>query len=281
MLDWVRFQRFLCNALFLIAYSGPIYTKIMRLTSSEITTIKQTAKHVFGDTAKIYLFGSRVDDSKKGGDIDLYVIPENQDNLYGKKIKFLTALDRALGEQKIDVVIAKDKNRPIEKEAIAKGIELNLENLKLEKFLNECDKHLQRINEAYSDMSLFMPLTGTKYENLSKDDVQAIDQYLFRFSKLQDSMGEKLFKVLLGRFEENTDKLPFLAVIKNLEKYLEMDIANEWHDLRKIRNQLAHDYEDDAIEMANIINLIYAKKEVIESIYLTIKAKYFNYTNVQ
>ena len=54
-----------------------------------------------------------------------------------------------------------------------------------------------------------------------------------------------------------------------------MDIANEWQDLRKIRNQLAHEYEDDAIEMANIINLIYAKKGVIESIYLTIRAKCF------
>lgn len=52
-----------------------------------------------------------------------------------------------------------------------------------------------------------------------------------------------------------------------------MDIADEWHDLRKIRNQLAHEYEDDAIEMANIINLIYAKKELIENIYLTLKAK--------
>ena len=122
-------------------------------------------------------------------------------------------------------------------------------------------------------MSAFMPLTAAKYENLSKDDVQAIDQYLFRFSKLQDSMGEKLFRVLLGRFEENTDRLSFLDVINKLEKYVAMDIANEWHDLRKIRNQLAHEYEDDAIEMANIINLIYAKKEAIESIYLVLKAK--------
>ena len=245
----------------------------MRLSTFEITAIKQNAKNIFGDAAKVYLFGSRVDDSKKGGDIDLYVISENQDNLYEKKIKFLSALDMSLGEQKIDVVIAKDKKRPIEQEAIAKGIELNFENLKLEKILRECDKHLQRINEAYSDMSTFMPLTAAKYENLSKNDVQAIDQYLFRFSKLQDSMGEKLFRVLLGKFEENTDRLPFLDVVNKLEKYVATDITNEWHDLRKIRNQLAHEYEDDAIEMANIINLIYAKKEAIESIYLVLKAK--------
>jgi hypothetical protein len=122
-------------------------------------------------------------------------------------------------------------------------------------------------------MTVFMPLTATKYENLSKDDVQAIDQYLFRFSKLQDSMGEKLFRVLVARFEGNIDRLSFLDVIKKMEKYIDMDIANEWQDLRNIRNQLSHEYEDDAIEMANSINLIYAKKEVIEGIYLAIKAK--------
>jgi predicted nucleotidyltransferase len=243
----------------------------MRLTLFEISTIQHNAQNIFGNTVKVYLFGSRVDDNKKGGDIDLYLVPENTDNLYEKKIKFLSALDSALGEQKIDVVIAKDKARPIEKEAIAKGIELNLENIKIEKIFKECDKHLQRINEAHSDMSAFMPLTATKYENLSKDEVQAIDQYLFRFAKLQDSMGEKLFKLLVGRFEENADKLPFLDVIKKIEKYTDMDIVNEWQDLRNIRNQLAHEYEDDAIDMANSINLIYAKKEVIEGIYSTIK----------
>jgi len=72
----------------------------MRLTTFEITAINQNAKNIFGDAAKVYLFGSRIDDSKKGGDIDLYVISENQDNLYEKKIKFLNALDISLGEQK-------------------------------------------------------------------------------------------------------------------------------------------------------------------------------------
>lgn len=113
----------------------------MRLTSFEINAIKQNATSVFGDGVKVYLFGSRTDDNKNGGDIDLYVIPEDQDSLYEKKIKFLSVLGVSLGEQQIDVVVSKDKNRPIEKEAIATGIELNIENIKLEKILNECDKH--------------------------------------------------------------------------------------------------------------------------------------------
>ncbi|MGZ5026055.1 MAG: hypothetical protein ACXV9T_02680, partial [Methylobacter sp.] len=189
----------------------------------EVNAIQRNAQDIFGRDVKVYLFGSRTDNNKKGGDIDLYLVPGNMDDLYEKKIKFLSALNRALGEQKIDIVIAQDQTRPIEKQAIARGIELNLENIKIEKIFKECDKHLQRINEAYGDMSAFMPLTATKYENLAKDDVQAIDQYLFRFTKLQDSMGEKLFKLVVGRFEQNADKLPFLDVIKKIEKYIDMD----------------------------------------------------------
>ncbi|MGZ5622971.1 MAG: hypothetical protein ACXWE9_02615, partial [Methylobacter sp.] len=195
----------------------------MRLSLFEVNAIQRNAQDIFGRDVKVYLFGSRTDNNKKGGDIDLYLVPGNMDDLYEKKIKFLSALNRALGEQKIDIVIAQDQTRPIEKQAIARGIELNLENIKIEKIFKECDKHLQRINEAYGDMSAFMPLTATKYENLAKDDVQAIDQYLFRFTKLQDSMGEKLFKLVVGRFEQNADKLPFLDVIKKIEKYIDMD----------------------------------------------------------
>ena len=172
----------------------------MRLTAKQIGIIIEKTAFIFGDNAKVYLFGSRMDDTKKGGDIDLYIVPENKEDLHEKKVKFLTALEMVLGEQKIDVVFAKDYNRLIEKEAITKGIELKLDAIKLEKKFKECDKHLQRINEAYGDMTLFMPICSVKYENLSKQDVQAIDQYLFRFSKLQDTMGEMQAIVLYQNF---------------------------------------------------------------------------------
>ena len=45
----------------------------MRLTEQQIQTIKQVVVMLAGDSAKITLFGSRVDDTKKGGDIDLLI----------------------------------------------------------------------------------------------------------------------------------------------------------------------------------------------------------------
>jgi predicted nucleotidyltransferase len=95
----------------------------MRLSKQEIQAIQSSFKEIF-KSGKIYLFGSRADDTKKGGDIDLYIITEHIENLMRKKIDFLVHLKRQIGEQKIDVVISRDKDRPIEQEALSKGIEL-------------------------------------------------------------------------------------------------------------------------------------------------------------
>ena len=93
----------------------------MRLTAFEINAIKQTAQEIFGSKAEVLLFGSRVDDTKKGGDIDLYIKAPSGNDL-AHKIKFLVSLEQKIGEQKIDVVLAVDKKRPIEQQAISTGV---------------------------------------------------------------------------------------------------------------------------------------------------------------
>ena len=96
---------------------------IMRLSIKQQECIKKRFLDVFKE-GKIYLFGSRVDDNKKGGDIDLYIEIFNHNNLFMKKIKFLAKLKRDIGEQKIDVIFNKDKNRLIEQEARKWGVQL-------------------------------------------------------------------------------------------------------------------------------------------------------------
>jgi len=96
----------------------------MRLTNYEVNMIKKAFQESFVD-GKIYLFGSRVDDSKRGGDIDLYIVPSKKfEDERERKVRFLIKLDEYIGEQKVDVVIAKDKNRLIEQEALKYGVEL-------------------------------------------------------------------------------------------------------------------------------------------------------------
>jgi len=95
----------------------------MRLSEKYISTIKEKFIEFF-DEGDIYLFGSRVDDNKKGGDIDLYFVLKDHSNIFEKKLKFLARVKRVLGEQKIDIIFNEDKNRLIEKEAIKWGIKL-------------------------------------------------------------------------------------------------------------------------------------------------------------
>ena len=96
----------------------------MRLSNFYKETIKLKGLEIFGQDTKIYLFGSRTDDTKRGGDIDLYIEPADKNHLFDKKLQFLVTLNKILGEQKIDVVVSKDKNRLIERIALTTGIEL-------------------------------------------------------------------------------------------------------------------------------------------------------------
>ncbi len=49
----------------------------MRLTPTQIDAIKNAAHAVLGEGAQVSLFGSRVDDARRGGDIDLYITGTN------------------------------------------------------------------------------------------------------------------------------------------------------------------------------------------------------------
>ena len=61
----------------------------MRLNQHQIEALKRLGTEIFGEQAKLMLFGSRADDSRRGGDIDLYVvgIDLKQDQLSDSKIQ--------------------------------------------------------------------------------------------------------------------------------------------------------------------------------------------------
>ncbi|RUM74990.1 MAG: nucleotidyltransferase domain-containing protein [Sulfurovum sp.] len=95
----------------------------MRLSDKQHQAIKKYFLEVFKE-GQIYLFGSRTDEHKRGGDIDLYIQTENKKNLMHKKINFLIKLKREIGLQKIDVVFDKGLDRAIDKVAMQEGIRL-------------------------------------------------------------------------------------------------------------------------------------------------------------
>jgi len=77
----------------------------VRLNDEEMKAIITTAKEVFGESVRVWLFGSRTDLNQKGGDIDLYIETEEKEDLLRKKLKFLVSFEEKVGEQKVDVII--------------------------------------------------------------------------------------------------------------------------------------------------------------------------------
>ncbi len=85
----------------------------VRLNETEINCLISKFKTIFSDTDELWLFGSRVDLTKKGGDIDLFIRTNQtyEDALFTMQIKFLASVKNEIGEQKIDVVIQTPKSQ--------------------------------------------------------------------------------------------------------------------------------------------------------------------------
>ena len=79
----------------------------MRLNDQQRAAIRTTVAETFGIDARVWLFGSRVDDAKRGGDIDLLIETDqgDADTLARTEISFLSKIQTKLGEQKIDVLL--------------------------------------------------------------------------------------------------------------------------------------------------------------------------------
>lgn len=93
----------------------------MRLTPLEQQTIRQAILDKDPE-AEVYLFGSRVDDQARGGDIDLFILSAKIDLM--AKLDLLARLHLALGEQKIDLMIEPDATHPLARIAMDTGIRL-------------------------------------------------------------------------------------------------------------------------------------------------------------
>ena len=98
----------------------------MRLTADQVTAIKAAALDAFGPSATVRLFGSRADDDRLGGDIDLHVEADPEVADLDHEVRFRASIWKALDEEQIDVVVAARGAEPrwIDRAARREGIVL-------------------------------------------------------------------------------------------------------------------------------------------------------------
>jgi predicted nucleotidyltransferase len=101
----------------------------LRLTREEVDCLIQATHKCFGETAEIWLFGSRVDDRKKGGDIDLYIETDMSTGIVAAKLEMQSLIWSTFGNQKIDILIHSKSRKPSPIHEIAKSTGQKLSTL--------------------------------------------------------------------------------------------------------------------------------------------------------
>jgi hypothetical protein len=104
--------------------------------------------------------------------------------------------------------------------------------------------------------------------------IKTIDTFIYRFSKIQDYMGEKLFPAVLQELGEYKSAMPFKDVLNKLERLEIISSAMSWMEYREIRNTLTHEYPDNEKEIIEGIRLGLEAFQHINEIYNNIKLRY-------
>ena len=112
--------------------------------------------------------------------------------------------------------------------------------------------HYNRAKDNYNEILQFL-IDASLYDD--KEKIKTIDAFIFRFIKLQDFMGDKLFKELLKRVGEYKDNMSLIDVLDKLEKLEVIDNSDKWIDFKVLRNKLTHEYPDNRDDVIEGIEL--------------------------
>lgn len=110
-----------------------------------------------------------------------------------------------------------------------------------------CQGHAEALTDAMHDMQL-RALTSDDYTHLNKDDRRLLDQFAYRYTRLQDDMGARLMPSVLKVLGEDIAPMSAIDRFTRLEQLGWLQSADDWLSLRQVRNQFAHDYPDSPTE---------------------------------
>ncbi len=124
----------------------------------------------------------------------------------------------------------------------------------LRAIIKECHTHARVLQEAVEELG-DTRFSESSVMAISIQQRRLLDQLAYRFTKLQDSMGMKLFPMLLELAEEPIpENMAFAEKLQRLERLGALESVEQWRQLREIRNQIAHEYENAPALKAAVLN---------------------------
>jgi hypothetical protein len=121
------------------------------------------------------------------------------------------------------------------------------EQMALQHSLALCQGHADALQDALQDIHALV-MNVDDYTALSKQDRRLLDQFAYRYTRLQDDIGVKLMPAVLKVLGEDVALMSAIDRFARLEQLGWLASADEWQTLRQIRNQFTHDYPDNPTE---------------------------------
>ena len=86
---------------------------------------------------------------------------------------------------------------------------------------------------------------------LTSDEREILSAFTTRFSTYQEHLGKAMRSIAI---EEESATNPFGAILALMEKLNILDSREKWKEVRDLRNAANHEYEDDAVELHQILS---------------------------
>jgi hypothetical protein len=140
-----------------------------------------------------------------------------------------------------------------------KDVESLVTNIKV------CDKHVAMMNAAITDTKQLFPISVKVLKGLSNTSLYPLETLIARFAKLQDTIAQKIFPLIIKLFlEKDPDKESFANIVNTMEKIGALESKNLWNRFRDTRNSITHDYPDQPERTCEELNLcMYTSLELI------------------
>ena len=248
----------------------------MRLTDPEIATIRDAAAAVFGLTAQVRLFGSRLDDTLSDEDIDLFIEVDRGHGSVGTESWFRERVADALGADTwLDVLVHERGRplRPIERLAAATGVTLGpgtadakqrsttedmtrLASELVAEALAMTDRNLEQLLWLQPIVGDLLPMSAAGMQDMPRERLVQIDAFLKQFENAQDIVQRRLFRAVLMAEGESIRGQPVAEIADQLQARGALSSAAEWKALAEPRNRLIHDYPLDPDIQASRINAV-------------------------
>ena len=142
----------------------------------------------------------------------------------------------------------------------------------IQQIKDELDIHFKRVDAILPEVKSYLPFKNDDFDNIEK--IKTIDSFIYRFSKIQDKMGDKFFPAILRELQEYKNNMALIDILNRLEKLELLKNSNDWIDYRKLRNSLTHEYLNNTDEIIEAINLSINVYKDMKNIYIKMLKNY-------